>query len=108
MSEHRPEATEENALSVRDNPERSRYEAVIDANGQQSVAGFATYERHDGLIAFLHTEVDAAYEGRGVGGTIVQKSLDDVRTKGLTVRPVCPFYAKFFEEHPEYADLLGG
>lgn len=108
MSEHNPDAPEEDPLRVRDNPEKRRYEAVVEENGQQRVAGFATYERHDGLIAFLHTEVDDAYEGHGIGGTLVQQSLDAVRTKGLTVRPVCPFYAKFFDEHPEYADLLGG
>ncbi|MDQ6642221.1 MAG: N-acetyltransferase [Actinomycetota bacterium] len=90
-------------VTVRDNPDKSRYEAIVDG----ATAGFATYERHDGLIAFLHTEVDDAYEGQGIGHVLVQQSLHDVRHKELTVRPVCPFYKKFFSEHPEYADLLG-
>jgi predicted GNAT family acetyltransferase len=87
---------------VRDNPEQSRYEALVDG----AVAGFATYQRRDGTITFLHTEVDDAYEGHGIGGTIVRESLDDVRSQGLKVRPVCPFYKRFFAEHPGYADLL--
>jgi predicted GNAT family acetyltransferase len=91
-------------IEVRDNPDQSRYEAVVDGK----VAGFAVYERIDGLIAFVHTEVDDAYSGLGIGSQIVQQSLDDVRSKELTVRPVCPFYKAFFEQHPEYADLLGG
>ncbi|MEP6814983.1 MAG: GNAT family N-acetyltransferase [Marmoricola sp.] len=93
-------------VEVRDNPDESRYEVVVGADGQQSVAGYAVYERHDGLIAFLHTEVDKAYGGQGIGHVLMQQSLDDVRSKGLTVRPVCPFYKRFFEEHPEYADLV--
>ncbi len=90
-------------IEVRDDPDRSRYEAIID--GQ--TAGFAEYERIEGLIAFVHTQVEDAYAGLGVGSVLVQQSLEDVRAKNLTVRPVCPFYKKFFEEHPEYADLLG-
>ena len=90
------------AIEVRDNPDQHRYEAVVDG----TVAGFAVYERVDGLIAFLHTEVDDAFSGLGIGTQLVQQSLDDVRRKELTVRPVCPFYKAFFDEHPEYADLL--
>ncbi|MGI9155733.1 MAG: GNAT family N-acetyltransferase [Marmoricola sp.] len=93
-------------VTVQDNPDESRYEAFV--NGEQTVAGFATYERHNGLIAFLHTEVGDEYGGQGIGSVLVQQSLDDVRTKELTVRPVCPFYKKYLDEHPEYADLLGG
>lgn len=98
MSEHASEIT------VRDNPDQHRYEALVDGK----VAGFATYQRHDRLITFVHTEVEDAYEGHGIGGTIVRKSLDDVRSQGLTVRPLCPFYKRFLEHHSEYADLLEG
>jgi predicted GNAT family acetyltransferase len=89
-------------IVVRDNPDQNRYEALVDGE----VAGFALYERIEGLIAFVHTEVDDAYGGRGIGSILVKRSLDDVRSKDLTVRPVCPFYKAFFAEHPEYADLL--
>ena len=89
-------------IVVHDNPDLHRYEAVVDGK----VAGFALYERIDGLIAFVHTEVDEAYAGRGIATVLVQRSLDDVRSKDLTVRPVCPFYKEYFEKHPEYADLL--
>ena len=94
--------TNTGGIEVRDNADASRYEAVIDG----SVAGFAQYERIEGLIAFVHTQVEEKYAGLGVGSALVQQSLDDVRSKDLTVRPVCPFYTTFFEEHPEYADLL--
>jgi predicted GNAT family acetyltransferase len=89
-------------ILVRDNPDLHRYEAVVDGE----VAGFALYERIEGLIAFVHTEVDEAYAGRGIATVLVQRSLDDVRGKDLTVRPVCPFYKDYFDKHPEYADLL--
>ena len=53
-----------------------------------------------------HAGRGRSYSGLGVGSALVQQSLDDVRSKDLTVRPVCPFYKTFLDEHPEYADLL--
>jgi predicted GNAT family acetyltransferase len=110
MSEHDADSPEDLVVSVRDNPEKSRYEALVDApggaNGPRSVAGFATYEVQGSRITFLHTEVDDAYEGHGIGSRLVRQSLDDVRERGLTVRPVCPFYKRYIREHPEYADLV--
>jgi hypothetical protein len=46
---------------VRDDPERRRFEIVVDA----AVAGFAQYREHDGRIVFLHTEIDPAHEDQG-------------------------------------------
>ena len=37
---------------------------------------------------------------------LVRGALDDVRRKGMTVGPQCPFVANFIAEHPEYADLV--
>jgi uncharacterized protein len=89
-------------VTVRDNAEQSRYEASDDSG---VVAGFAEYDDLDGVRVFTHTEVDDAFEGRGVGSTLARGALDDVRERGLRMRPKCPFIRKFVEKHPEYADL---
>jgi predicted GNAT family acetyltransferase len=36
----------------------------------------------------------------------VQWLLDDIRTRGLKVTPICPFTAAFIERHPAYGDLV--
>ncbi|MGZ4453597.1 MAG: GNAT family N-acetyltransferase [Nocardioides sp.] len=90
------------AFTVRDNAEASRYEAV---DGDGAVAGFAEYDRHADRIVFVHTEVADAYEGQGVGSTLVRSALDDVRRSGLRVVPECPFVKAWIEKHPDYADL---
>ena len=87
---------------VRDNEERSRFE--IHDDGQ--LAGFAVYRRRPGRIIFVHTEIDPAFEGRGLGSQLVRESLDVVRGTGERVVPLCPFYAAFLERHPEYQDLV--
>jgi predicted GNAT family acetyltransferase len=90
-------------VTVRDNPDQSRFEAYV---GDQ-LAGFAQYTLGDDVITFTHTEVDDAFEGEGVGSTLVRAALDAVRSDGgLRVRPLCPFVRSWIDGHPDYQDLL--
>ncbi|WP_434599241.1 GNAT family N-acetyltransferase [Streptomyces sp. A5-4] len=91
------------AVTVIDAPAADRYEARLD--GSDSVAGFTQYIRTHELIAFVHTEVDPAHEGRGVGSALARESLDAARAAGLRVLAVCPFSSRYLARHPEYADL---
>jgi predicted GNAT family acetyltransferase len=90
-------------VTVRLNDEESRYEAV-DESGV--VAGFAAFERDRDVVVLTHTEVDDAFEGRGVGSALAAGALDDVRTSGRRARVLCPFIGGYVERHPEYRDLL--
>jgi predicted GNAT family acetyltransferase len=90
------------SVTVADVPELNRYEARIDGE----LAGFAAYLRKGDLVVFTHTEVDAAHEGQGVGGTIAREVLDDVRRRGLRALLRCPFLSAWESRHPEYDDLL--
>ncbi|MBO1331216.1 N-acetyltransferase [Streptomyces sp. VRA16 Mangrove soil] len=74
-----------------DNTEANRYEAFVDGR----LAGFAQYIRTKELIAFVHTEVHKGHEGQGIGGSLVRFSLDEARTAGSAVLPVCPFYSAY-------------
>ena len=95
--------------TVVDVPERSRFEVRVDGR----VAGFAQYRTKagpqdgTGLIVFTHTEIDDAFEGRGLGSTLVRAALDTARAKGLAVRPDCPFVRAYVARHPDaYLDLV--
>ena len=94
--------TDLDQVAVQDNPERLRYEASTESG---VVAGFAEYEDVLGVRVFTHTEVDEAFEGQGIGSALARGALDDVRERGLRIRPECPFIRKYVERHPEYADL---
>jgi predicted GNAT family acetyltransferase len=90
-------------VRVADNVDARRYEAYADGE----LAGFADYEISDGLITFVHTEVDDRFEGRGVGSTLARLALDDVRARGdRKVVPKCPFIKGWIEEHEEYLPLV--
>jgi len=89
-------------IDVVDAPEDNRYEARVDGR----LAGFAEYIRTAELMVFTHTEVDAAFEGRGVGGALARFGLDHARELGLKVMPQCPFVKRWLGRHPDYADLI--
>jgi predicted GNAT family acetyltransferase len=89
-------------VTVSDRPNELRYEIEIDGE----VAGFIVYRREPGVIELVHTDVDPKWEGKGVGAALVQGALDDVRARGLKVRPYCPFVAKYIQRRPEYQDLV--
>jgi predicted GNAT family acetyltransferase len=89
-------------VQVIDNPDRSRYEAHIDGR----LAGYAVYERAPGRITFVHTIVQPAFEGHGVGGALARASLDQARAAGDEVIPICPFYVGWLRKHPDYLDVV--
>ncbi|TDD91445.1 N-acetyltransferase [Actinomadura darangshiensis] len=90
------------STEITDNAEQSRYEIRLDGD----LAGFAEYEPGEGAVVFTHTEVDSAFEGKGVGSALARGALDDVRQKGLSVVPLCAFIKKWIEKHPGYQDLV--
>jgi len=69
------------------------------------VAGFISYRATEGGLVMVHTEVGPEWEGHGVGSMLAVGALDDVRARGLLVRPDCPFVAEFIDKHPGYAGL---
>jgi predicted GNAT family acetyltransferase len=89
--------------SVVERPDVDRYELHVDGDG---VAGFVTYRRAPGEIAFLHTEIDPAYEGKGLGSVLARRVLDAARDQGLAVLPYCPFIRGWIARHPDYVDLV--
>ena len=89
-------------IEVADAPERDRYEVSLDGE----VVGFSAYRARPGLIAFVHTEVDERFEGRGLGDRLIRFALEDARTRGLAVLPFCPFVKAFIERHREFEALV--
>lgn len=95
------------SVNVEHNEAKSRYEAHLDGE----LAGFAEYMLTDELIVFTHTEVDSAFEGKGVGSALARGALDDVvaqRANGSErmVMPQCPFIRSWISKHPDYQPLV--
>ena len=53
-----------------------------------------------------HTEVNEAYEGKGLGRKLVQAGVDYAREHQMKILPLCPFAKKVFDITPDFADVL--
>ena len=82
----------------------SRYEARVDG----TLAGVLEYQLRDGWIVLVHTEVQPAFEGRGIGSRLANSALEDARARRLAVTPQCPFVLGYIKRHREYRDLIVG
>ena len=87
---------------ARHNAEATRYELVSDGR----VVSVAEYRMRGETFVFTHTETAEELRGNGLAGRLVEFALDDVRSRGGTVIPRCPFVRNFIEAHPQYGDLL--
>ena len=90
-------------VRISDNEEEHRYEAHVGPD----LAGYLEYYADPGRVTLVHTEVDAAFEGRGIGSRLVTAALEDVRRREASVLPLCPFVRSWLQRHPEFQDLVG-
>ena len=79
-----------------------RYEAASGA----TVAGFIDYQETSELVVLTHTEVDAPFEGRGVGSALARAALEDVRDRGLRALVICPFILAWLANNPGFRGVL--
>lgn len=90
-------------IDIADNADAHRYEARTEDG---TVAGFISYEIRGELLAMVHTQVEDAFEGHGVGSSLVKGALAMVRGSGLGLLPYCPFVAEYLKRYPEYQGLV--
>lgn len=77
----------------------------MEVEGKQ-IAGL--YYVYAGASKFIidHTEVDQAYEGKGLGKQLLKAAVEYARTKQMHIVPLCPFANRMFNLMPEYGDVL--
>lgn len=92
----------DDTIRIDDRPGQGRY--VLSVDGTE--AGVVAYRLRGDRLIVDHTEVGERYEGRGLGGRLARRVIDDARDRGLRLVPRCPFFRSYLERHPEHADLV--
>jgi predicted GNAT family acetyltransferase len=89
-------------VTVRDNPDRHRYEV----HDGEALAGYAEYERTEDCLTLTHTVVLDDFEGRGLAGQLARAALGEARQSGRSVLPRCEYMASYIARHREWLDLV--
>ena len=96
-------AAEENVEpAVRDEPGQNRFTITVG----DEVAGFIDYRHEGDALALLHTEVDPAYEGQGLGSKLVGGALAQLRDAGTPVLPHCSFVRRYLQRHEDLQSVV--
>ena len=81
----------------------SRYVMTIDGE----LAAVADYRINGDAISFNHTFTNPKLRGNGYAGEVVEFAMNDVeKTSKRHVVPMCWYVGKWFDEHPDRAELL--
>ena len=92
-------------ISLEMNDKRhGRYVARID--GVVGEGEITITRRGPDLISADHTGVPETMAGMGVGMKLIAFMLDDARTHGFKIIPLCPYVRAQYARHPEWADLF--
>ena len=76
-----------------------------DAQGKE-IAFVSFPARTEQTVEIDHTVVDGSLRGQGVAGALLETLAQDLRTQGKTAVATCSYAVKWFDQHPEQADLL--
>jgi predicted GNAT family acetyltransferase len=86
-----------------DGETRGRYVVTIDGHEAE-----LTYSKlgDSGNVIADHTGVPEELGGRGVGSALVRHLVEDARSEGFKIMPLCPFVKALYQKNPEWADVM--
>ena len=85
-----------------ENGSKGRYLVRLDA--AEAEMSYTRAGQH--LIIIDHTGVPDVLRGRGLGTILVHRAVEDARSSGKTIIPLCPFAKAQFDRHSEWSDVL--
>lgn len=84
------------------NTEKNRFE--LEVEGKTSIIEYIL--NNENIMFLTHTEVPNSLEGKGVGSSLVHKTLEFLKENKYKLAPLCPFVAAYLKRHPEWKSLL--
>lgn len=84
-----------------DNTAAKQYELVVEGK-KPRIKYIAVKDK----IYLTHTEVPKELEGKGLASKMVLMVLEDIKSRNLTLIPMCPFVAMYIKRHPEWRELV--
>jgi|ERR1044072_9232485 predicted GNAT family acetyltransferase len=87
--------------TIVNNEKEMQFEIALE--GEKAYLSYRFYKKD---IAFMHTTVPKALEGRGIASALAREAFGYAAAHHKKVMVYCPFVAKFVKNHPEYRQQL--
>ena len=81
-----------------------RYVAKVD--GAEGEAELVFSIRSPVLISADHTGAPDTLRGTGAAGALVDYMINDARSNGFKIIPLCPYVLAQYKRHPEWEDVM--
>lgn len=89
-------------LHVSRRDDRAQYELY---DGDELLS-FATFTEIDGVVIVPHVETPRQHRGNGYSSVLMEGLVDDLRTKGLRINPICWVARRYVEVQADAGDLI--
>ncbi|MBZ7927738.1 N-acetyltransferase [Ensifer adhaerens] len=84
------------------NSSGGRYTTAADG-----VVAYISYSRTSPrLIIIDHTEVPDVLRGKGIGQALAMHAVEEARSGGWKIIPLCPFFQSQLATHPDWRDVI--
>ena len=60
----------------------------------------------ESTVNISHTVVDDSLRGQGIAGKLTELAAEHLKKEGKKIIPTCSYAKMWFDQHPEYSDLL--
>ena len=94
--------TDKTGAPVTVHKEADKFTIAVDGK----TVGHTEYSDDKNSRVFPHTEVDDAYEGRGLATIVIGEAVAQTKAEGMRIVPECPTVAAYLDKHSEYADIV--
>ena len=95
-------STQAGGLQVSRRDDRAQYELY---DGDELLS-FATFTEIDGVVIVPHVETRPQHRGNDYSSVLMDGVVDDLRTKGLRINPICWVARRCVEALPDADDLM--
>jgi len=90
-------------IQQKTNGNRGSFHAQVD----NAEAGEIEYVlRHDHKMELTHTEVNEQFQGKNIGGQLVEHAVSYARSNGLKIIATCTFAHAYIQKHETLQDVL--
>ena len=93
-------------ITYEDLGSKARYIAQV--TGHEETGELTVSKVSDKMVIADHTGVPDSLRGTGVARALVERLIEDARSKGQKIIPLCPYVKAQSLKYPEWRDVIQG